>query len=363
MDKLADQARIMGEARMLRDEQPLTDELQANVFDNFRALLKKLDKSEQWAARSMAIGASTLSQVLSGKYAADPEPIVRKIDKWIELQVAREQAPKPGGFVKTRVAAMIYGVASLILKRSMMGLVTGPAGVGKTITLQAIHADTPGSLYMRITTAGTSKLAVLNNIARAMHLPGIKYGADSLEAYLVEKLRGTNRLLIFDEAHKLVGRRKDEALHTIRDLHDETKCPVLLAGMSNLATYVERGKADYEPLEQLDSRIGFRLNLTAIAKREDGGDGTYSVDDMVKWLSARKLKFTQDAVRYLQMIANTPGMGCLRTCEYLVDVAAAVSKGRPIDAEQIREIFAEQRGVRFVEAFERDVEIRAAAVG
>jgi hypothetical protein len=136
---------------------------------------------------------------------------------------------------------------------------------------------------------------------------------------------------------------------------------MLLVGMSNLKTYIETGKTKYEPLEQLDSRIKFRLDLSAVANQEDGGPGLYTIDDIRKWLAAQKIKVGGDVERYLQMIANEPGLGGLRTCDGLLRVAAEIAGDKPITAEMLREILAEQRGARFVESFEQQVEIRLVA--
>ena len=50
---------------------------------------------------------------------------------------------------------------------------------------------------------------------------------DALFRRLVKRLVGTKRMLIFDE----VERAHYRSLETIRDLHDETGCPVLLSGI------------------------------------------------------------------------------------------------------------------------------------
>jgi DNA transposition AAA+ family ATPase len=361
--RLAEQARILGEARMLRDEQPLTDELTKAVIARFKEYLARAQKSETWAAKSVGIASSTLNQVVNGTYAGDVEKMVRQLDKWLEQQILREQAPKPGGFVKTRVAEQIYGVARWIQKINAIGLVHGPAGVGKSITAQAVRAETPGSLFISITTAGQSKLAVLEALARAMRLTGLTLTANNLFNLLVEELKDTNRLVIVDEVHKLEGRRKDEALHTLRDLHDQTGCPMLWLGMTNIANYIQQGKTKFEPLDQIASRIKFWLNLTAVANGDDGGPGLYTIDDVRRWLAAQKIRVADDAVRYLQMIANEPQMGGLRTCDGLLRVARVLAGDAPITADLLRSIFADQRGLKFVESFEQQVEIRQAAVG
>jgi hypothetical protein len=60
----------------------------------------------------------------------------------------------------------------------------GPAGTGKTITAKAIRAETPGSIYIRVTTAGQSKLAVLQALCTALRLTGVKLTSRQMEQRL-----------------------------------------------------------------------------------------------------------------------------------------------------------------------------------
>ena len=367
IERLAQEARILGEARMLRDEQPLTEDLRHAVIDRLREYLARAEKSEAWAAKSMGVASATLSQVLSGSYGADDEKHIRAIDKWTEQQILRENAPKPAGFVKIGVAEKIYAVAKWVQKINAIGVVTGPAGTGKTITAKAIRAETPGSIYIRVTTAGQSKLAVLQSLCVALRLTGVKMTSRQMEQRLNELLSGTNRLIIVDEAHKLVEKRKDEALHTLRDLHDETGCPMLWLGMNNLATYIQSGKNDFEPLDQLNSRIKWWLNLGDFlgdSVRGGGGRGLYSIEDIRKLLAGMKIRTTADAERYLQMLANERGQGALRTVATLLQIAMAfVKDNRPIDAATLRDIGRQRLGARLADQVDQFMEIRAAKVG
>lgn len=362
-EKLAQEARILGEARMLRDEQPITDELCQAVITRFRDLIARQEKTDSWAARSIGISAATLSQVLSGSYGGDNEKHIRQIDKWTEQQILRETAPKPAGFVKTKVAGQIYGVTKWIQEINGIAVVHGPAGIGKTITVNAIRAETPGSVYARISTTGQSKLSVMELLAGAARVTGARFTANALYHALVEALKGTNRLIIVDEVHKLAGRMKDEALHCLRDLHDDTECPMVWVGMSNIADYIQMGKTKFEPLDQIFSRVKYWLNLRDVANQSDGGPGLYTVEDIRKWINAQKIRVTEDAIRYLQMLANTPGMGGLRTCDGLIRIAVRLATrlgDKPIDAQILRDIRGEQLGARAAEQFEREMERRVA---
>ena len=110
IERMAQEARILGEARMLRDDQELTADLAKAIIQRMREYMQRSGRGMDACARGLGFkSGSTLSEVLSGNYAADPEPIIRKIDKWVEAQILRENAPKPAGFVTTDVAKRIIG--------------------------------------------------------------------------------------------------------------------------------------------------------------------------------------------------------------------------------------------------------------
>lgn len=360
--RLTDEARILGEARMLRDEQPLTPELTQQVIARFNEHLARVNKSQEWAARSMAMSPTALSQILNGSYAADPEKHIRAIDKWLETQFLKEHAPRPAGFVKTGVAQQIYAAGKVAVENSWISLVHGPAGIGKTLTAQAIRAETPGSIFISISTAGQTKVAVLEQIATALRLPQ-KSTAAQLFAQIVSVLRDTSRLLIVDEIHKLEGKRKDEALHVLRDLHDQTGIPMLWLGMSNIANYIQHGVAKgYEPLDQLHSRIGLWLDMTEVAARTDGGPGLATVEDIQKIFAQSGIRLTPDGIRYLQMLASEFNSGAFRAVVKLVQLTEKFAKGGPIDANMLRQIQVRRLGLRAAESLEQRMEARLTAV-
>ncbi|EHZ3394125.1 AAA family ATPase, partial [Salmonella enterica] len=78
----------------------------------------------------------------------------------------------------------------------------------------------------------------------------------------VEKLKGTGRLLIIDEAELLPYR----ALEVIRRLHDKAGIGVVMAGMPRLITNLKGKRGEFA---QLYSRVALALDMGNSLDRED----------------------------------------------------------------------------------------------
>jgi DNA transposition AAA+ family ATPase len=350
IEQLNIDARIGG-PRALPEGASYTREAHGRIVLRLNDYLNKVGRTMEWAADSMGIRIQELRQAVSGTLA-EPEAKVRAIDKWLESELLKQVAPRPAKFVRTGVAEMIFTAARFAVESACIVLVHGPAGVGKTHTSRAILSETPGAIYISIRTAGQTAMAVLDSIAAELRINEQSTRARMFSA-IASALRDTGRLLIVDEIHKLEGRRKDEALHCLRDLHDATGIPMLWLGMSNIAAYIMAGQAKgYEPLDQLYSRIGLWLDLTEIAERGDSGPGLASIEDIRKFLAARQLRITRDGEEYLRMLANELGGGAFRTLDKLLFLAAKLARGGEIDARMLRSIQARRLGLHAAEAME-----------
>ncbi len=280
-------------------------------------------------ARAIGIASTTLSQIVNGTYPGRWQKHIVDIDKWLEEELKRERAPKPTEFVRTNVAEAVYTVADAASTLKGIGLVYGWAGVGKTTALQAIVADKPGSVFVSMKTAKASPMGVLHAIAAAI---GLRDSYNNKQRELTDRLeqllRGTPRLIVIDEIHKLCGSKDDKALHVLRDLHDATGVPMLWSGTIDLVRYLERGQAaGREPLAQIRSRICVArdLNDTAGTGGGDEGDTLYTIDEIRRVFAKSKMRMAPDAARYLWKLANLPDSGALRTCKNLVIMATKIN--------------------------------------
>ena len=246
-------------------------------------------------------------------------------------------------------------------------MVFGPAQIGKSFTLQAIEGD---QLYgcpvlVRVDESILRPLPLCRAMCERFDLsPAGTF--DIVFRRLVKRLVSTKRMLMFDEAERLYYR----TLEAIRDLHDETGCPVLFAGKPRL--YVRlgfRALGDFsEVTDQLAGRIVMKRDLTE-RTRGHHPEPLYTVEDIRKLISQSGLKLhvSPEAARWLQMRASTLGLGGIGkalvslylaakvayaqgnvtvTAEHLEDVDDLVMGHE--DAERVAEAVSDASGIRRV---------------
>ena len=341
---LIDQSRLIGEARMLRDDDDLTDELRGEIIARFKALIAQIGKSETWAAKSMGFAPSTLSQVLSNTYNGDTDLYVRRIDKWCEGQAAKAKAPRPTEYVKTQTAAAIIGAAKMAYVEEGIAVAYGPSGCGKTLTAQYLLSEYPGSIYVRITEGNKRPTALLEAIARELGVPKIKMRVDQLERFVVTALR--DRLLIVDEIHALItGRsREEQSLNLLRGLHDEAKSPMLWLGTAEIHRYLEEGVGIRQGVDQIYGRVVWWLDLMTPVLAKETGPGHHTIEDIRKIIASRQMSVTSDGAQWLQDTSNTIGLGGLRAVDVLLRLLARLKPNAVANEQLFRDLQSHRLG-------------------
>lgn len=346
LERLMHEARLLGDARMLTDDQPVTQGIILAVTSRVQEYLKRSKKSYADAAKAMGVAQSTFSQVMNCTYEGDLEKHIRDLDKWLETELLRETAPKPGGFVMTSVAEKVYAVAKYVLRTGEIGLVYGPAGIGKTMTLQAIRSEFSNSIYVSLKSGAETPLAVVEAIGIALRITNLKMSVRVWIQQLEKVLRGSNRLILIDQAHKLTTSRQDKSILTLTDLYDATGCPMLWAGTTDLWKYISEGKGQgREPMDQVASRVGFYCDLAEKTVARGGGKPLVTTDDIRRVFNQQKVRLASDAVEYLRRLANTTASGALRLCHKLVQTALVIyGDEKPLTAAMLDEVHVQRVG-------------------
>lgn len=254
------------------------------------------------------------------------DEVLTKLDKRVSLEAARRDAPRETEFAWTGVAEEVKAVANAAFVLSALCVVIGPASIGKTLTLTALLKAFPGSVLITINDGCHSTMTLLRTLTEALRLPSAARQRKGLFDALAAYLRENKRLIMVDETHLA----SLEMLTTLRQIQDEAKCPMLLAGLPALSKMLMTGRGDDCKGATLYSRVGMIRDLTERC-RSNPGEPLFSIDDVRKMFARGSVRLAKDAVDWLQGLACLPEVGGPRACENAVKLAAHIAQQRGED--------------------------------
>jgi DNA transposition AAA+ family ATPase len=333
-DALAQDARVQLETRMLPEGRLSKEQLDA-VREKIAAYLNKTGLTLKKVSKSTDYGASTLSQVMSGTYQGSFEKCLRQLYTFIEQHAAGQDAGMPTGFVSTRVAERILGVMKHAQQTRTIGIVYGPAGVSKSLCAEAAERSLiVGAVHIHCVKTCKAPGNFLELLARRMGIPHART-AFRVQMDIIDRLSGSDRLPIIDEAHYL----STDTLHIVRDIVKQAKIGCVLMGTR---PEIEAKVDDFgEFYGQMTRLISARYDIHEDAL--NSGDPMFSVDEIIALAKSAQLKLTTDAATWLQMRANIPGWGGLGSAAAIMATAWKLAKERNLAAIGVRELKIAER--------------------
>lgn len=352
-DAIGMEARVMAKGIRVPPDGTLSKEDRATIIRLVREHRKKHGISQADIARQLGCGDTTISEVLGGKYkAANPDALLRKLNAWLDTDERRRRRRRPIGFYPTCVFEVIRAMAQLVKSNARLSdsrrqpvaehdpariaLAWGPAGCGKSLGAEALSAEDPLSILVRITEKGGTSDGLANLIIDAMGIRSAKRGG--AVRFVLETLRDTGRLLIVDEAHRL----KFSGTEFIRDLVDVCGIPILMLATSDV----------YEKITQSRQRRGsfaydqFSRRVCHVAELTRGMDGkggvkrpVFSIEEVREMFRGDKVRIARDAYEYLQDVACTVGLGMLGLAAAIFEKAyrAAARSGKAVTGDLLRQ--------------------------
>lgn len=252
----------------------------------------------------LGYSSTVINQYLKGTYTGD----VAAVDKAVLELTERQRSKKTDvatDFVQTPTASRILEICGLAHDMSDIYLVIGEAGLGKTMALKEYAARKSNVLMMEVDPTFTAKVMLLELCS----LLGITAARNShaMMTAIIEKLKGSGRLLIVDEAELL----SYKPLEILRRIHDKTGCAIVLAGMPKLRANLRGARGEYK---QLFSRVGLALDIKTRLPAEDiamfceAALGTSAFNERLCAVSkgnARRLNKLLRGVRRIAVINDT----------------------------------------------------------
>lgn len=192
---------------------------------------------------------SYVSRYLSADPAGDIELFERSVSDM--LKSAQQKRTWGEVFFETDAVDQCHLVFDLIREASDIGLVHGPAGIGKTTACQRYAASHKTVIHFTGTEGNGMAYGVINGIASGLDMRKWDASKKKKTEFLYNKLNGSERLILIDNAQRL----NMSGLRWLFDFHDATGVSVALVGNDDV---LERLKGN----DQMTSRIGFKQNIS-----------------------------------------------------------------------------------------------------
>ena len=189
-------------------------------------------------------------------------------------------------FVKTTNVKNFIGLVENLINKPKnipkMGLVYGEPGLGKSQTALWLACKYNG-IYLRASNLMTGRWLLEEMVNELGEIP--RFLTSDNFNIVVNKLKQNPQIIFIDEIDYLMNNYK--TIETLRDIHDETGCPIIFIGMGLAHRKVERYKHLYD-------------RFSEILKFE-----TFGVNDLSQIIGQlSEITFTLDTVEYIHVKYN-----------------------------------------------------------
>lgn len=282
-------------------------------------------RSKSWLARAAGLKDGTNSSILSGKYNASPS---EQLKAMLDATSRRDERTLKGLdesiFIETSVWMLTLAVCERARTYQNFGILAGYVGTGKTTALKR-YADLKSNVLLIEADPDMNPGVLLDDLIEAAG--AVASGRSLSEKFrsLVKALKGSDRLIIIDEAEKMLPR----TLEYLRRIRDKAGVGIVLAGTERLSSLINR---DHGQFDQIRSRVGF---WPALIK-------SISQDDAYRIIDANWEHIWGDDVAVGESIKSMCWRLCRGSCRLLAeDLIPAVrdyglNQGKPLSAELVR---------------------------
>lgn len=153
-------------------------------------------------------------------------------------------------FVKTTNVKNFIGLVENLKNKPKnipkMGLVYGEPGLGKSQTALWLAYKYDG-IYLRSTNLMTGRWLLEELVKELDEIP--RYLTSDNFNLVVKKLKQKPKIIFIDEVDYLINNYK--SIETLRDIHDETDCPIIFIGMGLAHRKLERYKHLYDRFSEI----------------------------------------------------------------------------------------------------------------
>ena len=189
-------------------------------------------------------------------------------------------------FVKTSNVKNFIGLVENLINKPKnipkMGLVYGEPGLGKSQTALWLACKYDG-VYLRASNLMTGRWLLEEMVKELDEIP--RFLTSDNFNIVVKKLKKNPQVIFIDEIDYLMNNYK--TIETLRDIHDETNCPIIFIGMGLAHRKLERYKHLYDRFSEILKFETFGIN---------------DLSQIINQLS--EVRFTPDTIEYIHSKYN-----------------------------------------------------------
>ncbi|EAY9778691.1 TPA: AAA family ATPase [Escherichia coli] len=299
-----------------------------NISD-IRAGLRTLVENEEITFKQIALeselSTGTISSFINDKYNGDNERVSQILQRWLEKYHAVAELPEPPRFVETQTAKQIWTSMRFANLTGTIAVICGNPGVGKSEAAREFCRTNNNVWMITIAPSRASTLECLTELAEELGMSNVPCRKGPLSRNLRRRLKGTQGLVIVDEADHL----DTEALEELRLLQESACIGLVLMGNHRVYSNMTSNGDRTIEFARLFSRIAKR---TAINKTKE--DDVNAIADA--WQITGK-----NEREVLQQIAQTPGALRIMNQTLRLAVMNAFGKGERVNEDYLREAYKE----------------------
>ena len=189
-------------------------------------------------------------------------------------------------FVKTQNVKNFIGLVENLINKPKnipkMGLVYGEPGLGKSQTALWLACKYDG-IYLRASNLMTGRWLLEEMVKELDEIP--RFLTSDNFNIVVKKLKQNPQIIFIDEIDYLINNYK--TIETLRDMHDETNCPIIFIGMGLAHRKLERYKHLYDRFSEI---LKFEI---------------FGVNDLSQIISnLSEVAFTPNTIEYIHTKCN-----------------------------------------------------------
>ena len=194
------------------------------VIKAFERFMNERLGSRKRAARFLHCDPTTIGRLLKHSYAGDVPGYVERMRQVLRRERLRRTIPDEPALAAISTTAAVHRTMQIAHLEGRIAAVLGPTGVGKTVAVRQ-YGETTDNVASIVAGCTGTKEVVAKRLCAALDMETRGRTAKLRDA-LIERLRGTDWLLVVDEIDEV----PTSTLRLLREITDETRVGLVIVG-------------------------------------------------------------------------------------------------------------------------------------